>query len=200
MLIHHPLAIFHGQGVPCTSLDKGIDEEIFLIFRRNHQTWVMSTTSVFTHIDRTFGHGKKGVRLTQVRPHGTTPDTAGQSLQVFNSIRTLPEHEVTIGTQAKQAKATHQRFVGIFLIDTQKLLFALLARLSRQQLPLRIKFIEGETHQLAWLLWFGGCFCLFRRGKCCLFCHMFYLLKKLSFSSCTIASTRPSMVNSLASI
>src|SRR5436309_13366310 len=99
MLIHHTFALSHRQGVPGTRLHKRIDEQVLLILGSNHQAWIMSATCVFSDVDRTLGHGKEGVRLAQVWSQRTTTNAAAYTLQVFNGIGSLPQHEVTVGTQ-----------------------------------------------------------------------------------------------------
>src|SRR6202011_4621733 len=102
-----------------------------------------------------FRHRKKCMRLPQVGSHQAAPDAAAESLQVIHVVGGLPQHQVAVRTQSIQAVAAYQRMLLEFGKNVEKFLLALLARLAREQIPLRIKFIEGETHQLAGLLWFS---------------------------------------------
>src|SRR5260370_15974836 len=132
--------------------------------------------------------------LAQLRPHHTASNLTANALQVFNLVCGLPQHKVAIGSHSIQAITAHERRLFIFCKNREQFLLPLLAQLRREQLPLSIKFVESETYQLARLLRLRSI--KSRLLELCgnrLFCHDFS-------SSLVIASTRPTIVNSCASI
>ena len=173
MLVHHAFALIQGQGIPGAGLHERVDKQILFVFERNYQARIRRAPGMLPDVDRTFGHRKECVRLAQVRSHHTAPDAAAESLQVIHVVGGLPQHQVAVRTQPIQAVAAYQRMPLEIGKDVEQFLLALLARLAREQIPLRIKFVEGETHQLAGLLWFSRRFCLPRLCHYRLFCHVF---------------------------
>src|SRR5258708_26066821 len=132
--------------------------------------------------------------LAQVRPHHAASNLTAHALQVFNLVCRLLLEKKTIGSHSIQTITAHQRPLLIFLKNREQFLFPLLAQLCREQLPLSIKFVESEAYQLARLLRLRNI--KSRLLELCgnrLFCHDFS-------SSLVIASTRPAIVNSCASI
>src|SRR6266566_1263779 len=91
---------------------------------------------------------------------------AAYTLQVINGVGSLPQHEVAIRTQPIQAEAAHQGTPFIFSKNVDEFLLPLLSCLSREHVPLRIEFEEGETHQLPRLLRFSRRSCLLCLSRC----------------------------------
>src|SRR5579884_1499369 len=103
VFVHHALALFHWQGIPGARLDEWVDKEIFLIERGKNQPGIVRAASVFADIDRTLGHGKEATCFMQVWPDEAAQNAAAQALQVFDGVSSLPEHEVAVRAQAKEA-------------------------------------------------------------------------------------------------
>jgi len=93
---HQKIAFIKGQGIPRACLHEGIDEEEFLIFRRDDETGIVRAACVPADVDRPFRHRKKGVRLAQVWSHRAAAQTTAYALQIINGIGGLPQHQVAV--------------------------------------------------------------------------------------------------------